>query len=353
MERQPCKCDVTVLRAVDQALDFVGMPGVMAVDRDERIIFCNAEAGRIMGFNNQEVVGRLLAEVCPLPSPCDVMRQALRNGVLLRGVRKELPLPTGLRHINLTTDVVTDDQTGEPIAAMALFSDINELVALENQLRDAQRLADVGQMAAGAVHELRNPLTTVRGFVQLFARAFAALDRTDELRLCDTVLAELDRAGRLLTELLVISRPGVGNTVLDLGKVIRDTVSLLTNRSDAPRTELDLAPLSPVCINPERVRQVIANLWQNAAEAVGCNGLINVVARDDGQRITVAIEDNGPGLAPLALQHLFEPFVTTKEGGTGLGLVICRRIIVDCGGALTVTNRPGGGVSASFVLPVA
>ncbi|MGE5560870.1 MAG: two-component system sensor histidine kinase NtrB [Chloroflexota bacterium] len=328
--------------------------GIMAVDREERVLFFNREAGRICGMDPSAVVGRPVAEVFPdLPDEARIVQRALRERRSFRDVRQQYHYRGADWHLNTTAEVVRND-VGEIVGAVAMFTDASDLATLERRARDAEWLASVGRMAAGTVHEIRNPLTTIRGFVQLFADRFDALGQAADARLARMVLTEIDRSTRLLSEFLQLTRPTVdGWRLASIVPVVKEAIDLLvTGREGAPATSVDLAPLPDVFANPDRIRQVVTNLWQNAADAAGPHGHISVAARPASDVAVIEISDDGPGLSPLIATHLFEPFFTTKELGTGLGLVICKRIVEDHGGTLTVSNRPGGGTVARFTLPL-
>lgn len=328
--------------------------GILAIDREQRIVFFSREAGRICGVDHVSVIGRQVAEVFPdFPAEAQLAQRALIDGRCVRNLRQEIVYHGSTWHLLASAGPI-HDEAGETVGALVLFSDITNLVALERRARDAERLASVGEMTVGTVHEIRNPLAAIRGFVQMFAERFDALGQPADGQLARTALAEIDRSARLLTELLQYSRPTAdGWRAVRLESVLADTVQLLSRgRSGAPGTMLDLAPLPEVFANPDRIRQVITNLWQNAADATGAEGHITVSARSLCDAVAVEISDDGPGLTPQMSGHLFEPFYTTKATGTGLGLVICKRIIEDHGGALTIRNLPGGGAAARFTLPL-
>ncbi|HEX3773623.1 MAG TPA: ATP-binding protein [Polyangiaceae bacterium] len=250
-------------------------------------------------------------------------------------------------------------------------------VVIENsrqyrRMQERDRLAALGQMAAGLAHEVKNPLGAIKGAAQLLG------DPCHETKLAHAdmefvgiILEEVERLDRVVGSVLDYARPHKSDLgAVDVNGVVRRTLTVLaSDRTEECelRTELDEA-LPAVRADAEQLRQVLINLVRNAVQAMGGRGTVEVITRRRSERATsvlgadavaapsdwveIAVRDRGPGIAPQVQKNLFVPFFTTKDRGTGLGLAISQRVVEEMGGRIEVVSRPGAGSTFSLVLPV-
>jgi signal transduction histidine kinase len=228
----------------------------------------------------------------------------------------------------------------------------NERVS--SRLHHTERLASLGQLAAGLAHEIKNPLAGIHGVLELLRD-----DSTDEAqsKLYDEMLSELDRVNGTIHSLLGFARPAPANRVpTDIGQLVEGTVKLLrpglTKRSI--RLEISIAPdLHDFPIDPDQIRQVLVNLISNAADAIDRGGTITVRATEfpDGKGVIIAVEDDGSGISEDGLARIFEPFHTTKFSGTGLGLAVARSLVDKHGGRIEVESELDKGTTFFVLLP--
>lgn len=217
-----------------------------------------------------------------------------------------------------------------------------ELRAMESHVQRVQRMAVVGEMAAGLAHEIKNPLASLTGSIQLL---YEELDIDDQhQKLMRIVCREADRLSSLVTDFLMFARPPAGAPrSLNASRAVEEIVDLFARENrgaDHIRIHRDLAPDQWVRMDPDHLRQVLWNLLRNASEAIPASGEISVdlfPSRED--QVTVRISDNGCGIPEDLLPTIFDPFVTTKAHGTGLGLSIVHRIIESAGGRLDIESR--------------
>jgi signal transduction histidine kinase len=230
---------------------------------------------------------------------------------------------------------------------------VERLNQRERQVRRAEQLAAVGQLAAGMAHEIRNPLTSIKLLVQTAAEAgpeggFPA----DDLAVIER---EVRRVERTLQTFLDYARPPKpAKAPTDITRVLTETLELIRGRAARQRVTSRFDPPSgPVTVDadPEQLRQVFLNLALNALDAMPGGGTLTFELRD-GPAAEVAVRDTGPGIAAEARDRLFLPFASTKETGLGLGLVICRRIVEDHGGTIGGGTAPGGGAEFVVRLPL-
>lgn len=232
---------------------------------------------------------------------------------------------------------------------------VQRLQAAERESLRNDQLAALGQLAAGLAHELRNPLTSIRTLVEV-ARSGNPQSQLDARDL-EVIDEELTRLDSTLQSFLDFARPPrLERRDIDLRDVVRRTIVLVNPRAERQSVQIDVAlPPEPLVVaaDPEQLRQVLLNLLLNSLDAVGANGRIEVAASLDlsSRQAIIQVVDTGPGIPETIRSTLFDPFVSSKPSGTGLGLTICRRIIENHGGTITADNRPGSGARFRIQLP--
>jgi two-component system sensor histidine kinase PilS (NtrC family) len=258
--------------------------------------------------------------------------------------------------LGFTASLLRDDQ--DVVRGIILtFQDITRLIEMEEQMRRQERLATVGSLAAGIAHEIRNPLASLRGSIQMLQGELDLKD--DNKHLMDIVLRETDRLNTIITEFLDYARPRSNlRERTDIGALLNETIALFKNSSNfrsGIEIRCDLAPRLAVTGDSQRLRQVFWNLLINAAQAIRDGGAIGVSAAPDSDDlsddIVIRISDTGTGIAKEHLENIFDPFFTTKTDGTGLGLAIVYRIMEDHGGSIDVKSEQGKGTIVTLRLP--
>jgi len=231
---------------------------------------------------------------------------------------------------------------------------LNELEETQDRLVRSERLATVGRLAAHVAHEIRNPLTTIGGFARAMLRN--PHDATKVERNTRIIIEEVERLERILADVMNFSKPG--KPILrerDINETIQAICAFHENEFANNNITLRVS-LDPDCpklrFDPEQIRQVLINLFKNAIEAMPEGGELTVMTRALEDRVEVAVADTGHGMSDNILDNLFQPFFTTKLGGTGLGLSVSQKIIHDHGGDIMVRSRPGAGSSFTFWLPI-
>lgn len=252
------------------------------------------------------------------------------------------------------TNVPIRDDHGTIVGMQGIAHDVTERRAMQEQIAQAERLADLGRMAAGIAHEIRNPLGAIVNSVNVLRRPGLGSDP----RLMQIVTEEADRLDDIIRQFLLFARPPArAPHAADLGALVDDTITLFRRDEGLPPA-VDVAlsrrsDLPLVVVDASQIRQVLWNLLKNAAEATNESGRIDVTidhAPDDSVAVLRVIDD-GPGVTNPDL--IFEPFYTTRAQGTGLGLAVVHRIVRDHGGVISVRNVPGRGACFELTLPVA
>lgn len=222
-----------------------------------------------------------------------------------------------------------------------------------------ERLSAATEMAAGIAHEVRNPLTSIKGFIQLMMQKE---DKTNFNNYLEIVLGEINRIDALIGEFQTLARP-LRLPVLvktDLSKVITDVVLLMESHAEQKQAVLEYVSQGElfdgsglwVKADIAQIKQVLINLLRNAFDAVADNGRVRITLIRTQEMAAIVIEDNGPGISPEILKKLGTPFFTTKEGGTGLGLSVCYTIIHNHGGKIKVASKVGEGATFTVLLPL-
>ena len=237
------------------------------------------------------------------------------------------------------------------------FQDITRLLEMEEQIRRQERLATVGSLAAGIAHEIRNPLASLSGSIQMLQGELEL--QGDHKHLMDIVLRETDRLNNIVTEFLDYARPRSNQLEqISLASLLEETITLFRNSREFREDIVIICDIPSTIVitgDPQRLRQVFWNLLINAAQATQNGGTITISAASgagrDADEVTIRILDSGMGIASEHLEHIFDPFFTTKPAGTGLGLAIAYRIIEDHNGTIDVKSEEGKGTAVIINLP--
>lgn len=338
--------------------------GLLAVDPEGICFTLNTAAERALGRNRDEVLGRHCSvilgkagtELVPLLLDGEAHDQIER--CLLHSSGRDVYVKGGISPLF--------DRANRQIGATFIFSDLTSQRLLEERARRADRMTALGELAAGVAHEMRNPLTTVRGYLQILPSMKEQPEFLEEFTA--NVIREIDRLASLTDDMLDMAKPIANDLEThDLSELAADVTKFLEDRFDTNgiTVEIQRDPAgSPVQIDRDRLRQVFINLLLNATDALrSSGGRIDVrlyrsserLAREEDVRpfAVCSIKDSGPGIPADRLDRLFDPFFTTKSHGTGLGLAVSNRIVEEHGGFLRVESEEGRGAEFSLFLPMA
>jgi len=326
--------------------------GLLTTDSYQRVTFLNAPGGEMLGLDPSAVTGRYLADL-HLPFPCDwdSIRRRARGR---EPYRAETELDrAGIRRVLGYSLRVLEGAEGDE-GTLILFQDLTEVKKLESSARFNEQLAAVGELAAGIAHEIRNPLASISGSVQVLSNELTV--GSTERRLMEIIVSESNRLSGILEEFLRFVRPqerrvalfDVATTVTEVMDIFR----LSDEVSDAHAIEVDVMPVSSsLSGDRDQIRQIVYNVAKNAVRAMAAGGTLTVTGREDDGAYTIQFADTGRGMSPDELSRLFTPFSTAFDDGTGLGMVIVRRIVEDHGGTIGIESRPGEGTAVTIHLP--
>ncbi|MCZ7383533.1 MAG: ATP-binding protein [Candidatus Methanoperedens sp.] len=336
--------------AVEEAPD-----GVRITDLDGYIIYSNKATEKILGFSPEELKGKHVNELNVVPDfGSRVIIPAIKDtgrwsGELIQKRKdgKEIP-------IWLSSSMVKNSK-GEPIAMVGIISDITdqkEKEQLEKQLLHADKLATVGQLAAGVAHEINNPLGNISMYTQILLKKTKDENTIEKLKIIND---ETNRAAQIVKGLLDFARQSeLKLTRIDINKEIEKVLSIMTPQLKEIKVTTEFDPVPHILADSGQIQQVIMNLLKNSIQSITKNGEIMIKTAAKNDYVEINISDNGCGIPEEDLNKIFDPFFTTKEmgKGTGLGLSISYGIIKRHNGSIEVKSNTGKGTTLTIKLPV-
>jgi signal transduction histidine kinase len=330
------------------------------VDAEGRVAFVSPEAARVLELGEPaRAQGRPLDEVlAPHPALRAVLAEGLRGRDLPSRAELELTLPdgSGTRPIGFTL-VAVRDGAGAPRGAALLFRDLTPFEREDEQERLRDRLAALGQMAAGLAHEIRNPLASIQLLVELLKRELG--DRPGALELVEEVLGELAGLTRIVNGSLAFVRPHAATRApVQLSELVDQALLCASARvpfDGALEVEVPIG-LRP-SVDALQLERTLVNLIVNAFEAMrdrqgAGRHLLRIEAKVEADELQLSVADTGPGVPAENRERIFYPFFTTREQGTGVGLAEVHKMVVSHGGSVEVLARPGGGAVFVVHLPL-
>jgi len=248
------------------------------------------------------------------------------------------------------------DESGAHLGYIILFKDLTEVRGLRREIERSRRLASVGRLAAGVAHEIRNPLSSIKGFATYFKQRYQDVPRDQQT--ADIMIQEVDRLNRVVSQLLEFARPvSVSPKPASLKTLVADSVKLIQPQARDKQITISTrhaAKVDAINIDPDRISQVLLNFYLNAIEAMEPGGklAIKLSGSEEGDRLFIQVSDTGPGIAAEDLPKIFDPYFTTKSSGTGLGLAIAHNIVEAMGGTIEVKSEAGKGTTFGLTLPI-
>ncbi len=338
--------DLEALRALNDHIITSIQSGLVSFTLDHRVIFFNPAAARITGLETDDV---LYADVLGL---FPFLAARLGGDEQERWEETFAHPSGGERTIGCSLSPLLDGQ-GEHQGWILIFQDLTPLRALEDSMRRSERFAVIGKMAAGIAHEIRNPLASMSGSIQMLARS---AQEPMQARLMRIVLREIDRLNALITDFLQFARPNPPQfDRVELATFFDELADMFANQpADRPPVELIIEHDEPLTVTADagQLKQVFWNLINNGAQAMAEGGRLEIRCRRmDAARAVVTVTDHGAGIPDEVQPRIFDPFFSTKDHGTGLGLAQAHRIIDEHGGFLSVRSTVDVGSTFTVVLP--
>lgn len=352
--------------------------GIMTVDAQGRLLYANPAASDLLGLDLRSLVGRPVLNTLLGVSPqlATLLEQSSRDGVRTTRAEGVIHRDGETVEIGVTTTIANGTRQDGGVTATAIFQDISDSKRIQALHIRAERLQAVAELSASLAHEIRNPLASIRSATEQLARRRArslepTADDDDERILHDLVVREADRLSRLLADFLDFARARVTRVSrVDLGAIVNAASMIAASHPDrraGVQVQVSVAPeLPPVEGDEDLLHRAVFNLVLNAVQAVGPDGHVFIEvdryrpagehgaasAMLTGELLTVSVTDDGPGVPPELKDRLFEPFVTGKAGGTGLGLPVVHRAVEAHRGVVLVDSLTRG-TRFTMLLPIA
>ncbi|WP_234414285.1 ATP-binding protein [Paenibacillus sp. CAA11] len=324
---------------------------IQLTDLEGRTLRINKAFEQLFGWEASEVVGSRLQFIPPeLQAEWDFRDSQLHSGHQLGAAETRRRCKDGTEiEVSISQSPIVDEQ-GQITSFISIYRDMTEHNKMEELLRRSEKLTTVGQLAAGVAHEIRNPLTTLRGFLQLQQSSGKVSPQHTDL-----MLSELDRINMIVSEFLILAKPQATHfQIKDIRYIMGDVISLLDSMAHMYGiqflTDFAKEPLYVHC-EENQLKQVFINLLKNAVEAMPQGGMIGLEIKAEEDQVKVWIVDEGEGVPKEMLSKLGEPFFTSKEHGTGLGLMVSQRIIEVHKGTLVIDSVVGWGTLVTISLP--
>ncbi|MDB4442386.1 ATP-binding protein [bacterium] len=317
--------------------------GLLSINANGKIVSYNQLALGLLGLQDSNVRGLNLKTVIDFQASGVDQTLAHCRPVLEREIQ----------HKNKNGEMIPLALSATPIldegdqcnGAVIVLRDLRELKQLEEKVRRAEKLAAIGKLAAGVAHEIRNPLSSIRGFAQFLSKGLK--DRPREQEFAQTMVAEVDRINRVVTDLLTFATPTLAEPVpADVTEIVEHCVRLVQADADSRNITLrkNIFDLSKVRLDTNQITQALLNLLLNAMQSVEPGSTIEIGAalKPSDERLEIWVEDDGAGIEHKELDKIFDPFYTTRAKGTGLGLPIVHKILENHQGEIRIESPPAG-----------
>jgi len=328
--------------------------GLISIGRDDRIVSVNSEAAKILRSDSPDPIGRSITAALPR----ELLDIVQNLGPHDPAVETELECclgPSGSIPIGLNASA-WHDREGAFMGTILLLRDLSEIRALRKKIARSQRLASLGSLAAGVAHEIRNPLSSIKGFATYFKERNG--DNEKDHATAAIMISEVERLNRVVGQLLELARPiDLIHKQIPLDTLFKTSLALIETQAAEKQVhvEINLADdrLS-IIADPDRINQVLLNLYLNAIDAMEPGrGRLIVSARrtSSAAGVLISVTDNGSGITKKDQPHVFDPYFTSKSTGTGLGLAIVHNIMEAHGGTTSVTSEPGSETTFTLFFP--
>jgi two-component system sensor histidine kinase PilS (NtrC family) len=345
--------EIADLQALNQHVIDSLPSGLATTDPALRILTFNRAAEVITGLSFASVVGRPIGEVLQLPGTVVETINANIGGPRAR--RMEGIYERGDRHLEIGLSAAHLETPRGRAGYLFTFQDVTDVKKLERDARLQQRLAAVGEMAAGIAHEIRNPLASMSGSIQILRQELPLSSEQEQLM--DIVLRESERLNTTIRSFLAYARPQrFAIERFDVRRALNDAALLLRNSAEVHEGHLIEVDVPPDALWYEadegQIKQIVWNLATNGLRAMQTGGRLLLSAANEPAGVVITVSDEGVGIPPEELESVFQPFHGQFTKGSGLGLAIVHRIVSDYNGRIQVSSRPGEGTTVSVRLPV-
>ena len=327
--------------------------GLLAIGGDKKIISLNRTAESVLHLSSHELLGKSADKV--LPEPLWALTDKFKAGESIIENEIEYPLADGKKvPLDVSVSLLEVDSEIFP-GYMILFRDLTEIQYLKREIERSRRLASLGRLAAGIAHEIRNPLSSIKGFATYFRDRYR--DEPEDRKTAEIMIQEVERLNRVISQLLEFARPmAIQKQSVSIHAVIQHSLDIIEKAArtkDIRINESLSSDIKDISIDPDKIKQVLLNLYLNALEAMGNGGSLSIELKKEeiSGRKRLSVSDTGKGINKDDIEHVFDPYFTTKPSGTGLGLAIVHSIIEAHEGEVYVESEVDEWTTVTILLP--
>jgi two-component system sensor histidine kinase HydH len=325
--------------------------GLIALDDQGKIVTCNEKAQAVLEVACSDALGREALTILPEPLKKILAELPTSGGFLERDI--QLISSEGKEH---TWEAVAAGLMDEEIPAgrILLIRDVTEIRQMENEVTRSRHLNSIGSLAAGVAHEIRNPLSSIKGFAVYFKERLSG-NKEDE-QTADVMIAETERLNRVISQLIEFARPlELKKEKVQFVELVQHTIKLIASDAQKNKISVEIAAstdLPEVEVDPDKIKQVLLNIFLNSLAALKEGGNLKIELSPGKDNLTVIISDNGGGIEKMDLLKIYDPYFTSKPAGTGLGLAVVQKIMEAHGGRIDVKSTIGKGTKVFLHFPI-
>jgi len=325
--------------------------GLIALDDQGKIVTCNEKAQAVLEVACSDALGREAITVLPEPLKKILTELPASGGFLERDI--QLISSEGKEHIWEAVAAVLMDE-GIPAGRILLIRDVTAIREMENEVTRSHHLNSIGSLAAGVAHEIRNPLSSIKGFAVYFKERLSGNKEDEET--ADIMIAETERLNRVISQLIEFARPlELKKEKVKFIELVQHTIKLIASDTQKNKISAEIAAaadLPEVEVDPDKIKQVLLNIFLNSLAALKEGGKLTIELLRKVDNLTIIISDNGAGIEKMDLPKIYDPYFTSKPAGTGLGLAVVQKIMEAHGGRIDVKSTIGEGTKVFLYFPL-
>ncbi|WP_409302598.1 ATP-binding protein [Peribacillus sp. SCS-155] len=343
------------LKELNELKDALNESTIFAItDQKDNILYANDKFCEISKYSSEELIGsnhHILNSGNHPKEFFDEIWKTIQKGEVWNGEIMNKAKDGSCYWVD-TTIIPYQDKDGKTYKHISIQKDLTQQKKAEELLHKTEKLSLVGELAAGIAHEIRNPLTTIKGFVQLLSKSLPEKDQP----FSETILSEIDRINFIVSEFMVFAKPhAVYFSKCDVSEILMSVIHLVSAEALLKNVTImpEMKSTPPMFIYGEmhQLKQVFLNMIKNGIEAMPYGGSISISITEVDGNIQISFVDNGVGMTPEQMERLGEPFYTTKDSGNGLGLMVSYKIIQNHRGQINVKSNACGGTTFEIVFP--
>jgi two-component system sensor histidine kinase HydH len=324
--------------------------GLIALDDQGKIVICNEKAQAALEVACTDALGKEALTILPEPLKKIISELPASGGFLERDI--QLISAEGTENVWEAVAAGLMDE-GIPAGRILLIRDVTAIRQMENEVARSRHLNSIGSLAAGVAHEIRNPLSSIKGFAVYFKERLSG-NKEDE-QTADVMIAETERLNRVISQLIEFARPlELKKEKVQFAELVQHTIKLIA--ADAQKNKISVeidavANLPELEVDPDKIKQVLLNVFLNSLAALKESGKMIIELSPGTDNLTVIISDNGTGIEKMDLPKIYDPYFTSKPAGTGLGLAVVQKIMEAHGGKIDVKSTIGEGTKVFLYFP--